>query len=115
MRAVIIHVLCEGQTEQGFVEEVLKPYLIEQGVSSVKSVLVTTNKKKNACGGLVAYQHAFDDLSILMKSNRDGEYEKHVFTTMFGENGAFPPTRGKRVRDATLLSIFQFFTFAARI
>ena len=42
MRAVIIHVLCEGQTEQGFVEEVLKPYLIEQGVSSVKSVLVTT-------------------------------------------------------------------------
>lgn len=66
MRAVIIHVLCEGQTEQGFVEEVLKPYLIEQGVSSVKSVLVTTNKKKNASGGLVAYQHAFDDLSILM-------------------------------------------------
>ena len=64
-------------------EEVLKPYLIEQGVSSVKSVLVTTNKKKNARGGLVAYQHAFDDLSILMKSNRDGEYEKHVFTTMF--------------------------------
>lgn len=51
MRAVIIHVLCEGQTEQGFVEEVLKPYLIEQGVSSVKSVLVTTNKKKNARGG----------------------------------------------------------------
>lgn len=83
MRAVIIHVLCEGQTEQGFVEEVLKPYLIEQGVSSVKSVLVTTNKKKNARGGLVAYQHAFDDLSILMKSNSDGEYEKHVFTTMF--------------------------------
>ena len=43
-----------------------------------------------------------------------------------GENGAFPPTRDgcihslsmrerKRVRDATLLSIFQFFTFAARI
>lgn len=31
----------------------------------------------------MAYQHAFDDLSILMKSNRDGEYEKHVFTTMF--------------------------------
>ena len=51
MRTVIIHVLCEGQTEQGFVEEVLKPYLIEQGVSSVKSVLVTTNKKKNGRRG----------------------------------------------------------------
>lgn len=39
MRAVIIHVLCEGQTEQGFVEEVLKPYLIEQGAISVKSIM----------------------------------------------------------------------------
>jgi len=27
----------------------------------------------------------------------------------------FPYHVGKRVRDATLLSIFQFFTFAARI
>ena len=27
MKAKIIHVLCEGQTEQGFVEEVLRPYL----------------------------------------------------------------------------------------
>ena len=25
MKAKIIHVLCEGQTEQGFVEEVLRP------------------------------------------------------------------------------------------
>lgn len=46
MKAKIIHVLCEGQTEQGFVEAVLKPYLIKNGVTTVKSVLVTTNKKK---------------------------------------------------------------------
>ena len=31
MKAKIIHVLCEGQTEQGFVEAVLKPYLIKNG------------------------------------------------------------------------------------
>ena len=30
MKAKIIHVLCEGQTEQGFVEEVLRPYLQEK-------------------------------------------------------------------------------------
>lgn len=36
MKDKIIHVLCEGQTEQGFVEEVLRPYLKEQGVKSVK-------------------------------------------------------------------------------
>ena len=35
MKAKIIHVLCEGQTEQGFVEEVLRPYLQAQGVAGV--------------------------------------------------------------------------------
>lgn len=79
----IVHVLCEGQTEQGFVDDVLKPYLMLKGVTSVKSILVTTNKKKNVRGGLVSYQHALGDLSIMIKSNIDGEYERHIFTTMF--------------------------------
>lgn len=79
----IVHVLCEGQTEQGFVDDVLKPYLILKGITSVKSILVTINKKKNVRGGLVSYQHALDDLSIMIKSNIDGEYERHIFTTMF--------------------------------
>ena len=79
----IVHVLCEGQTEQGFVDDVLKPYLILKGITSVKSILVTTNKKKNVRGGLVSYQHALGDLSIMIKSNIDGEYGRHIFTTMF--------------------------------
>ena len=54
-----------------------------KGVTSVKSILVTTNKKKNVRGGLVSYQHALGDLSIMIKSNIDGEYERHIFTTMF--------------------------------
>ena len=83
MSAKIIHVLCEGQTEQGFVEEVLKPYLIIHGVTAVKSVMVQTNKRLNARGGLVCYHHAQTDLRIQMASNRDTEYQRHVFTTMF--------------------------------
>jgi hypothetical protein len=83
MSAKIIHVLCEGQTEQGFVESVLKPYLINNGITAVKSVLVTTNKKKNACGGLVTYQHAYNDLMTMLSMNKDSNYESHVFTTMF--------------------------------
>lgn len=79
----IVHVLCEGQTEQGFVDEVLKPYVMTKGISSVKSILVTTNKKKNVRGGQVSYRHALNDLSIMLKSNDDGENERHVFTTMF--------------------------------
>ena len=82
MKAKIIHVLCEGQTEQGFVEEVLRPYLQAQGVAGVKSILITTNKKKNARGGMLSYAQAVTDLELLRKMKMDGEYERHVFTTM---------------------------------
>lgn len=83
MKAKIIHILCEGQTEQGFVEEVLRPYLQAQGVTGVKSILITTNKKKNARGGMLTYSHAVTDLQLLQQTKQDGEYERHIFTTMF--------------------------------
>jgi len=83
MKAKIIHILCEGQTEQGFVEEVLRPYLEYNGVTGVKSILITTNKKKNARGGMLTYNHALTDLNILQQTNLDGDYERHIFTTMF--------------------------------
>lgn len=83
MKEKIIHVLCEGQTEQGFVEEVLRPYLQAHGVRGVKSILITTNKKKNARGGMLAYSQAVTDLGILSRMNADGEYVQHILTTMF--------------------------------
>lgn len=83
MKAKIIHVLCEGQTEQGFVEEVLKPYLQKNGVTGVKSILITTNKKKNAQGGMLTYNDALTDLQLLQQTKIDGDFERHIFTTMF--------------------------------
>lgn len=83
MKMKIIHVLCEGQTEQGFVENVLKPYLIENGVAAVKSVLVFTSRKENARGGVVSFQKVVNDISIMMKSDYDNDSERHIFTTMF--------------------------------
>ena len=83
MKAKIIHILCEGQTEQGFVEEVLRPYLIDNGVTSVKSVIVSTNKKLNAQGGMSSYTHARTDLNLMRQSNPDSSFESHTFTTMF--------------------------------
>lgn len=83
MKSKIIHILCEGQTEQGFVEEVLKPYLQEQGVTGVKSILITTNKKKNARGGMLSYEQTTTDLTLALKTRLDGNYERHIFTTMF--------------------------------
>lgn len=83
MSARIVHILCEGQTEQGFIDDVLKPYLMAEGVTAVKSVIVTTNRRLNARGGMLSYQQAVRDLNLMMKSSLDGPYEKHVFTTMF--------------------------------
>ena len=83
MKAKIIHILCEGQTEQGFVNEVLKPYLLTNGVTAVKSILITTSKKKNARGGVLSCIQANNDLEIMQLSNTDNEHERHIFTTMF--------------------------------
>lgn len=82
MSARVVHVLCEGQTEQGFVEGVLKPYLMENGIAAVKSVLVTTNKKLNARGGVLSYSQVRRDLELMEKTSSDGGYERHILTTM---------------------------------
>jgi len=79
MKAKVIHILCEGQTEQGFVEEVLRPYLQSNGVTGVKSILITTDKKKNARGGMLTYNHVVTDLNLLQQTKLDGNYERHIF------------------------------------
>jgi len=83
MKTKILHVLCEGQTEQGFVEEVLRPYLLDKGFSSVKSILITTNRTEKAQGGMSSYTHARLDLMLMRLSNLDNSFESHIFTTMF--------------------------------
>lgn len=101
MKMKIIHILCEGQTEQGFVENVLKPYLVANGVVAVKSVLVFTSRKENARGGVVSFLKVKNDLSIMMKSNKDNDSEIHIFTTMFdfyALPGDFPGYEGTQCK-----------------
>ena len=83
MKYKIIHVLCVGQTEQGFVKEVLAPYLQQHGIQGVKSILITTNKKKNARGGVLSYSHAKTDIDLLLRAHKDEGSVRHIFTTMF--------------------------------
>lgn len=93
MKSKIIYILCEGQTEQGFVEEVLKPYLIATGITSVKSILINTNKKKNTAGGMCSFSQVQNHLEILFKSYIDNDYERFVFTTIidyYALPGSFP-------------------------
>lgn len=54
MNTIIINILCEGQTEERFVKEVLKPYFKSAGIV-LKHRLLVTSKKKNAHGGMLSY------------------------------------------------------------
>ena len=78
----ILHILCEGQTEERFVKDVLAPYFQQYNIYP-KPILLLTSKKKNAGGGMLSYNHAKRDLNIMLSRYRDNEVEHHIFTTMF--------------------------------
>ena len=54
MRFTILHILCEGQTEERFVKEVLSPYFQQFGIFP-KPILLITSKKKRQGGNVKLY------------------------------------------------------------
>ena len=82
MNTVILNILCEGQTEEKFVKDVLKPYLNGHGIV-VKSRLLVTSRKKDASGGIFSYQQVKRDLELWMREVSHRNSETHYFTTMF--------------------------------
>lgn len=78
----ILHILCEGPTEERFVNEVLSPYLQQFNIYP-KPIVLLTSKKKNARGGMLSYAQAKRDLTILQRQFRDNNSEHHLFSTMF--------------------------------
>lgn len=82
MSYTILHILCEGQTEERFVKVVLSSYLQQFNIYP-KPTLLLTSKKKNVRGGMLSYAQARRDLMILQKQFRDNNSEHHVFTSMF--------------------------------
>ena len=82
MNTIILNILCEGQTEEKFVKEVLKPFFNGYGIV-VKSRLLVTSRRKDATGGLFSYQQAKRDLGLWMREISRRNSETHYFTTMF--------------------------------
>ncbi len=82
MKFAILHILCDGQTEERFDKEILSPYLRQFNIYP-KPILLLTSRKKNAKGGMLSYAQARQDLTILQKQYQDNENERHLFTTMF--------------------------------
>ena len=82
MKTTILYILCEGQTEERFVKEVLKDYLASFGVVC-KTRILLTSKQKNCRGGMLSYQQVKTDLNIMFKQHPDDEHNTYFFTTMF--------------------------------
>lgn len=82
MKQVILHVLCEGQTEDRFVSLVLSPYLQRYNIVAKHQILVTS-KKKGVYGGVLNYGQVKRDLDLMFRQFHDTHFETHWFTTMF--------------------------------
>jgi hypothetical protein len=75
-----LHVLVEGQTEETFVNEVLRPELSANGIYP-DAHRITTGRRHGRLhrGGFVAYEHLARDLLLWMKQDQNPE---SWFTTM---------------------------------
>lgn len=80
MKQIILHIVCEGQTEESFVKKVLQPYLRSYGIVA-KPILVTTNRSKRAQGGIVNFSHIERDIQDTLKQWSSNNYEHHMVTT----------------------------------
>jgi hypothetical protein len=76
-----LHILAEGQTEEGFVNEILAPALAARDIV-VDVHCITTGRHRGTVfrGGLVNYEHLARDLTLWMKGDQN---EDSWFTTMF--------------------------------
>ena len=78
-----LHVIAEGQTEQGFVKNVLAPHLAKFSVfADARCVLTSKDSRLNKAyrGGMTSYLKAKQDIQDWLKEDKHPECR---FTTMF--------------------------------
>ena len=76
-----LNIVVEGQTEQSFVNEVLAPYLRNNGVSLIIPRLIRTSKTGR--GGLVNYHHLYNTIKGLLSNPHDGNIVVSSFVDFF--------------------------------
>lgn len=81
MSFIRLNITAEGQTEERFVKEALRPHLAAFQVSTnVRRVLTSKNKRKFYRGGLLNYSKAKKDIQTWLKEDNN---RKARFSTMF--------------------------------
>ena len=77
-----LHITAEGQTEEAFVNQTLKPYLARYGVyADVRCVLTSRRRYKEFRGGMTNYRKSKEDILRWLKEERNNT--DVAFTTMF--------------------------------
>jgi hypothetical protein len=64
-----IYIICEGQTEEGFVNEILRPYFNTHQIYDVRPILMTTSKGHK--GGDVKYDRLRFNINTLLRREHD--------------------------------------------
>ncbi|MDE6032713.1 MAG: DUF4276 family protein [Muribaculaceae bacterium] len=82
MKNCILTILCEGPTESNFASKVLGPFFCTHSIY-VKTVILTTSRKKGATGGMISHQQAINDLARIFATIRSNHSETNIVTTMF--------------------------------
>ena len=102
-----LHILAEGQTEEGFVNDILAPALGERNIF-VDVHCITTGRHHGRLfrGGLMNYDHLARDLTLWMKQDQN---EDSWFTTMV-DYYALPNNFPGRVDLSPNLAAFERIT-----
>lgn len=83
-----IHVICEGQTEEAFVKEVLQPGFSRKGIFLFPSLIGRPGHK----GGNVSFDRAFRDIKLRLSSDRTSYCT--TFFDYYGIDTDFPGRAG---------------------
>lgn len=93
-----VYIYCEGQTEEGFINNVFYPYFFNIGIT-VNPIICTTKRTISVKykGGVKNFSKIANELSILSKS-----HPNEIFTTMFDFYGMPMDTPGIANTDTNI-------------
>jgi len=88
---VRLHLVVEGQTEQGFVNRVLRPYLANWGIFADARCVETSRKKgKIYRGGVTLYNHLRKDMERWLKQEKARDAVFSTMVDLYGIPNTFP-------------------------
>lgn len=64
-----VYILCEGQSEEEFVNVILRPFFVSNGIFDTRAILMSTSKGQK--GGDVKYQRLKHNIDKLLASEHD--------------------------------------------